>query len=147
MNLPPSENRTIAADDTTGANACPIWLRITALMHEIPFEADHENRVFLKKALEVSMRSPKLRVKKYSITMWVSVANTFYEFPTITAFAHKIGIKNARKAPIIKRIANARKKAIVLHKDSFLSEGYTFYLKKPATAENALIYFGIEGGG
>lgn len=134
MNLPISENATVAADDITGRNACPIWLRVTAMMQAIPFEADKISAAFLehiKEMTKASLSSKKLRIKKNSYPVWAIVRGVYYQFTSVTAFVRRIygNIDDIRRiGSNAKQTANYAKKH---GKDSFIYKGHIAYLKKP----------------
>lgn len=147
MNLPISLNETSAADDITGKNACPIWLRITAMMQAVPFEADpmEEKRKRIEAArFSAMMQSEKHRIKKNSFKVWVTFKHVFYECATIVAFARLIqGIKGSMRG----RSSAARKAAMRARakgKPSFTYQGYTGYLKKPEGSGVPVRYVGID---
>jgi len=147
VNLPMSLNETSAADDITGKNACPIWLRITAMMQAAPFEADpmEDKRKSVEAArFTALMHSEKHRVKKNSFRVWVTFRHIFYECATIVAFARLIlGVKGSMrgKSSAVRRAAMRAKNN---GKPSFTYKGYTGYLKKPEGAGVPVRYVGID---
>lgn len=148
MNLPISLNETVGADDLTGRNACPIWLRITALMQATPFEAESEmQRESRIKGVEASNHSREHRTKRESRTLWCYLNGILYEFPSLTAFYRKI--KNKAGVPYCQVSGRpldlwrkALQKAVISGASAFERRGYTLFLRNPNPFREAVFFLG-----
>jgi hypothetical protein len=147
MNLPIALNETSAADDITGKNACPIWLRITAMMQAAPFEADpmEGKRKYIEaKRFDAMMHSEKHRIKKNSIKIWTIIRGVFYECTSLVAFvllARGTKDRARNKCSAAKRAVDRAKAA---NRDSFIYLGHVAYLKKPEGSGVPVRYVGID---
>jgi hypothetical protein len=147
LNLPISLNETVDASDITGRNACPIWLRISALMQAIPFEADVVRAVprdIREKGTLVSMTSRKHRSKPLSYAVWCYFGKGLYEFPSISAFLRKLlhrpegSVGGAVRA----RLNNKIRTLFLVGETSFTYKGHILYLKNPRPEIVPIVYLG-----
>jgi hypothetical protein len=152
VNLPISLNETVGADDLTGRNACPIWLRITALMQAIPFESDTPSEVAAKERVKSEgftnsiAALKKMVIKKNSQTVWCYIEGVLYEFPSITLFYRMTNnTKSKTRTEVMHATATTRRaalKAIKEGKSYFVKGEYKIYLRNPNSFDIPILYLG-----
>lgn len=106
---------TVAADDITGRNPCPLWKRINALQLATPIDEQGRNSL----AVRVSRN-------RGSHKIWIELADTIYEFPNAVAFFNFIDYESdaPKKAwRLNNRIKEAKAKGELYLLFSYKGEG------------------------